>query len=97
MEVLEQVHDRVAVLGVEVARRFVGEQHGRIAGQRAGDGDPLLLAAGELRGKMLGAVGHADFFERLVDPLFTLGGGHAAVGQRKVHVFINRQVADQVE
>ena len=33
---------------VEVARRLVGEDHGRPRGQRAGDRDALLLAAGQL-------------------------------------------------
>ena len=45
---LEQADDVVAGLGVEVAGRLVGQDDGRLAGQRAGDGDALLLAAGEV-------------------------------------------------
>ena len=37
-------------LRVEVARRLVGEQHGRLGDERAGHRDALLLAAGELGG-----------------------------------------------
>ena len=34
--------------GVEVAGRLVGQQQARLVGQGAGDGDALLLAAGQL-------------------------------------------------
>ena len=40
---------RGAVRGVERAGRLVGEHDGRVGDQGAGDGDPLLLAAGQLR------------------------------------------------
>ena len=36
-------------LGVQRGGRLVGQQHRRLGGQRAGDADALLLAAGELR------------------------------------------------
>ena len=45
---------------VEVAGGLVGEQHRRLGHQRAGDGDALLLAAGELGGPVRAAVGEAD-------------------------------------
>jgi hypothetical protein len=61
----QELHHGVAVLGVEVARGLVGEEHGRGAGEGAGDGDALLLAAGELGGQVLGAVAHADLLEGL--------------------------------
>ena len=47
----EDGHDFVAHLRVEVAGRFVREQDARPADDRPGDGDALLLAARELRGK----------------------------------------------
>ena len=40
-----RAHDRV-----DGAERLVHQQHRRVGGQRAGDADPLLLAAGELAG-----------------------------------------------
>src|SRR5690242_8567595 len=48
VKLAEEVHDRLAVLRVEVARRLVGEEDERIADEGAGDGDALLLAAGKL-------------------------------------------------
>jgi hypothetical protein len=38
-------------LGVEVGQRLVEQQDLRLQHQRAGDGDALLLAAGELGGQ----------------------------------------------
>ena len=46
--------------GVEVAGRLVAEDDLGPGGQRAGDGDALLLAAGELGGPVLEPVGEAD-------------------------------------
>src|SRR5215469_16723548 len=47
----EQVKDGVSGVGVEVAGGLVGDEHGGVIGQGAGDGDPLLLPAGELAGQ----------------------------------------------
>ena len=41
----EHLHQRLAALRIEVARRLVGEQDGRPAGDGAGDGDELLVTA----------------------------------------------------
>ena len=45
---VQQLKDLVARLRVEVPGRLVGEDDGRLRDERARDGDPLLLAAGEL-------------------------------------------------
>ena len=45
-----------AVGAVEIAGRLVGQDDRRIVGQRAGDGDALLLAARELRRIVMAAV-----------------------------------------
>ena len=37
-------------VGVERRQRLVEQQHGRVAGERAGDGHPLALAAGQAPG-----------------------------------------------
>ena len=49
---------------VEVAGRLVGQEDGRVGDERAGDGDALLLAAGELRGVVAFAAGQADVVQR---------------------------------
>ena len=45
MQLLQQLHDRFAVAGVEVSGRLIREQNGGRPGQRTGDGDTLLLTA----------------------------------------------------
>ena len=49
---------------IERAERLVEEQHARAADQRARQRDALLLAAGEDRRPVVGAVGEADIGER---------------------------------
>ena len=65
VQLAKQLHHRFAVRRIEVTRRFVGEEDERIAGDRAGDGDALLLTAGELRRIVLHAVAHAHALERV--------------------------------
>ena len=45
VEPLEQLHDRLALGGVWVAGRLVGQDQCRAGDDRAGDGDQLLLPA----------------------------------------------------
>ena len=48
VELLQQAEDLLGGLAVEVAGRLVADQQRRIGDDRAGDGDALLLAAGQL-------------------------------------------------
>ena len=50
---------------VEVAGRLVGQDDQRLVAQRAGDGDPLALAARQRRRQMPGPVGEPDPFQQL--------------------------------
>src|SRR6185437_5466844 len=97
VQLAEQLHHRFAVRRVEVTRRLVGEEDQWIAGDGAGDGDALLLTAGELCRVVLHAVAHANALEGVGDALLALGGRHAAVGERKLDVLVDGQIADQVE
>src|SRR5690349_1549536 len=55
-------------VGVEVAGGLVGEGQLRLADQGPGDGNPLLLAAGELGGPVAEAVAQPDGLDDLVEP-----------------------------
>ena len=48
VEPCEQVEDLDLVREVEVGRRLVEQEQGRLLGERQGDPGPLALAAGEL-------------------------------------------------
>ena len=86
VELLEGLHDLAAGAGVEVAGRLVGQQQLRLADQRPGDGDPLLLTAGELRGLVPHAVAEPDGVERGRGPFAALAlrerRGRAAAAPR---------------
>ena len=64
-ELLHNVEHLTDHFGVKRARRFVKEHHVRLHGERAHDGDALLLPAGELRGVSVGAVGESDTLQKL--------------------------------
>ena len=61
----QEVENHAAVGGVEVAGGLVGHDDGRLDDEGAGDGDALLLAAGELDGVVVHALGEADGGEEL--------------------------------
>ena len=54
------LEDAAGGVRVEVAGGLVGEQQARRIGDRAGDGDALLLAAGEFAGAMIEALAEAE-------------------------------------
>src|SRR5690606_41659207 len=97
VELEEQVFDAVARVVVEVARRLVGEEDGRAADERAGDGDALLLAAGELRRVVVEAVAEADAVEERPARLGDLPPALPAEFERDRHVLQRRQRRDQAE
>ena len=60
---LEQLHELVGPLGVEVAGRLVGEHEVGLHDEGARDRDPLLLAAGKLVRVGLDAMLQAHLLE----------------------------------
>ncbi len=81
---------------VEIAGRLVGQQHPRAVGDRARDGDALLLAAGQFRRTMALALGEAKIAQELARP----GGGLRARKPgdhlRQNEVFQRRELWQQV-
>src|SRR5262245_46097866 len=64
VHLLKHLHDLVAGARVEIAGRLIGEDYVRVVHQAAGDGDPLLLAAGKLHRAMIQPVAQADQFRQ---------------------------------
>ena len=64
----EDFHHFFAAVAVERAGGFVGEDDLSAVHQRAGDGDALLLPAGELRGLVFGAVTEAKAGQKAPSP-----------------------------
>ncbi len=60
-----QLDDAGTGCGVEIASRLIGEQDPWMIRERAGDGDALLLAARQLRRKVVHAIAEPDASEQL--------------------------------
>ena len=93
----EQIHDVLAGLGVEVARRLVGQQHQRPVDERAGDGDTLLLTAGQLAGQAVGLAGQAHHLQHVGHHPVDHVGALADDLQREGDVLEHRLLLQQPE
>jgi len=43
VQTAHQIHQRAAGFRIDIGRRFIGQNKGRLRHNRSGDGDPLLL------------------------------------------------------
>src|SRR5207247_5170522 len=57
----------------------------------------LLLTARKLAGQMLGAMAHADTFERFENEAFAITAAHPAIGQRQLDILKHGQIADEIK
>ena len=72
VELPEEFQDFFTGLGVEVAGGLIREQDGGIIDEGPGNGHPLLLPAGELRGFVVQALPQADALQQVCGPLAPL-------------------------
>ena len=86
----------LAVAAVEVARRLVGQQHGRGVDECTGDGHALLLAARELRRLVVAPRRKAHHRQQLVGTLLNLRPGTAADEPRNADIFEGGEFGQQV-
>jgi hypothetical protein len=96
---VETAHERddlVGALGVQVAGRLVGPHDRGVVDERTGDRHALALAAGQLVGKVVGAVGDADELQRLHGAAACRCGTVARNEQRQLDVLDRRQHGDEV-
>ena len=99
IQLLKQAHDFDAGAGIEIAGRFVGEQHFRLADERSGNGDALLLSARKLAGKVIAPLAQPDFFQSLHGPIMPVAKRHQrmTVKQRQFDIFLRGRTRQQVE
>ena len=81
-----------AKLGVEVGERLVEQEEPRLADDGAGEGDALLLAAGELAGAAGEQVVDADLAGGVLHAGGDLGLRHAVHAEREADVLLERHV-----
>ena len=83
-------------VGVEGAGGLVGQDQRRIADQRPGDGDALLLAARQLVGLAAQLVAQAHLFQHRLGAGPALAAGHPRVDQGHLHVAHQVQFGQKV-
>lgn len=93
LDALELQLHLASQLEVEGTERLVEQQDLRVVDERAGDGDPLLLATGELVRLALGEVAELDELQHVVDLL--LHGLDAAAAQPEGDVLVDAQVREE--
>src|ERR1044071_3880553 len=91
IQTLEQRQDLLRRLAVQIARRLVGHEDGRVGRDRAGDRDALLLTARELARVVVHAVAQPDQRERRLDVLAPLGFGERREQERQLDVLERRE------
>ena len=95
-EVAEQAEHLVASLGIERPGGLVGQYHPAAVHQRAGDGHPLPLAAGERRRPVSQAPAHAQRLQQRLRPNRPARARQAGIARRKLDVLPRRRRAEQV-
>ena len=81
---------------VKVSGRLVGQQDPRRIGDRAGDGHPLLLAAGQFRRTMGQPLAQAEIAEQFDGALVRLAAREAADHLRQQHVLQRGEFRQQM-
>ena len=80
---------------VEIAGRLVGEQNLRRVGERTCDGNPLLLASGELGRKVVTAPGETDTIDELASAVGRSGSPAQLEGH--LHVLLCSQRGNELK
>ena len=93
----QQLHDLAAALGVQVAGGLVGQQHGGLGDDGAGNGHALLLPARQFGRCVVFPARQADRCQRLAGGRAACAGRFAAVQQGQLHVLLRRGARQQVE
>jgi hypothetical protein len=95
LQLLDLVAEVDPHLGVERGQGLVQKQEARRGGDRPGQRDALLLAAGKLGRILVALFGQAHQLQQLGDPSLDLGLGRLAVLQAVGDVLLDRQVGEE--
>ena len=93
----EQLEDVGSVPRIEVSGGFIGQKKLRPMRQGPGDGHPLHLTAGQLRGAGLRTMADLDPFEQVPHPLHPLRRGHTVQLERQLDILSGSEGRKQME
>ena len=97
IELIQQIEDFLAVGGVEVAGRLVRQNQFWTGDDRTGNGDALLLSAGQLLRPVIAAMRNVHSLQNCLHPLLPFLRRYVLIQQRQHDVFRYGQFIDQVE
>ena len=97
IDVADQLEDLARGLWVERARRLVAQQDLGVRRQRAGNGDALLLTAGELRRIGLRLVGQTDRLQKLLRARSRLTAADPGKLHREADIIQTVPLHEQIE
>ncbi|BAK10681.1 hypothetical protein PAJ_0601 [Pantoea ananatis AJ13355] len=97
-QILHHLQDFMTKLRVQRRGRLIEKHHLGLNRQRAGNCDTLLLAAGQLRGKVTGAFGQAHFSQQALRQLTSLFfAGTPYPNRTKSHVIQGAHLREKVK
>ena len=97
LDLLELHHHLLAQVVVERPERLVEEEHGGLADEGAGEGDPLLLAAAQVARSARRELGKAHHLEHLPGPARPLLRVHPLHLEAELDVLEHRPVGEERE
>ena len=93
----KKLNDEGTGRGVEIACGFIGQKNGGTMDESTGNGGALKLAARELVGAMVGAVGELDGFKKIAGTIAGSGGDATCEEQGKKDIFLHRQSGEEMK
>src|SRR5258708_31738996 len=96
VQALEELHDFIALRGVEIAGGLVSEDELRILNHRAGHANQLLLSAGKLVGEEVFLADDVEAIEDVADEADALLVRNVFIGERDFEIFEDGEIVDQV-
>lgn len=96
-ELCEKLDDEGAGGGIEITGGFIGQKNGGTMDEGTSDGGALELAARELVGAMVRAIGELHGFQEIAGTVASGGGDAAGEEQGEKHVFFNGESGEKVK
>ncbi len=93
---LEELHDLIALRGMQIPRRLVGENQLWAEDDRARDAHELLLAAGKLVREQVFLADNVEAIECVANQADAFLVRDVLVGKWHFQIFEDRQIVDQV-